>query len=357
MCAWYFISKRFLLLCLFYILFSCNYDKPSEGGCYQPTESNGNGNGNGGDGRTYKTYYSINTINIDGSNESKITEVKTIRLSYPQYTADGSKIIYAGEGIWIMDADGGNKKRLIEGGEYPCFSPDGTKILYLRSFNVNDDIWIINTDGSNNIQLTDGDYCKYPGFSPDGTMIAYIEDAYNYISIMKNDGSGKIQITPAYDYVMDWDFSPDGTKIVFTATAGSEDNYIPDIYLIEIDETKITNLTNDDYYDYTARISPDGNKIIYLSHTESGFLTLNMMDIDATNKIILTQDADASFNPLFSPDGSKIAFHRNGQLNIMDNDGKNILNLAEIVNNFYDFGFSPDGSKLVYVKIRSEEIL
>jgi TolB protein len=59
-----------------------------------------------------------------------------------------------------MNADGSNQQRITyEGGNYPCWSPDGSKIVYTKysAFTPtegNGRIWIMDTDGSNRRQLT-----------------------------------------------------------------------------------------------------------------------------------------------------------------------------------------------------------
>src|SRR5258708_17423940 len=61
----------------------------------------------------------------------------------------------------------------------PQVSPDGKQIVYTRGWvdKINDkhasDLWMMNADGSHNRKLTDG---SGPRWSPDGTRIAYVKD-------------------------------------------------------------------------------------------------------------------------------------------------------------------------------------
>ena len=59
---------------------------------------------------------------------------------YPCFSPDGLKIVYRSEreggGLYVRDAlagPGGAERKLVDGGEMPSFSPDGTTIAYLVS--------------------------------------------------------------------------------------------------------------------------------------------------------------------------------------------------------------------------------
>ncbi|MFC5282453.1 TolB family protein [Pedobacter alpinus] len=57
--------------------------------------------------------------------------------------------------IWVMDADGKNKKQVTQTGGYSSdWSLDGNKIVFTDSRATNGRLWIMNADGSNKQQLT-----------------------------------------------------------------------------------------------------------------------------------------------------------------------------------------------------------
>jgi len=97
----------------------------------------------------------------------------------------------------IMDADGGNQKRLTDYPEYdtsPKWSSDGTKIAYMSGNLSNFDILTMNPDGSDKKQLTAGALVTDFDWSPDGRRIAYNSRLTNdpkakEIRIMDADGS------------------------------------------------------------------------------------------------------------------------------------------------------------------------
>lgn len=73
--------------------------------------------------RTNTVYTSANAI----------TEINLSKWGAPQPSPDGSRIAYAsGNHIWIMNADGSNKKQVTQSSDeetYPVFSPDGKYLL------------------------------------------------------------------------------------------------------------------------------------------------------------------------------------------------------------------------------------
>jgi Tol biopolymer transport system component len=57
--------------------------------------------------------------------------------------------------IWIVNLPSGVFFQLTDdGGDYPCYSPDGTKIVFTRTLNGDGGLWIINADGTGKHRLT-----------------------------------------------------------------------------------------------------------------------------------------------------------------------------------------------------------
>ena len=89
-------------------------------------------------------------MDTDGTNHKRLT---TNRASHLTWSPDGTHIAYSRfqKGVWIMDTDGTNHKQHTTHGGNPVWSPDGTQIAY---DNGNNGIWVMNTDGTNQHQLT-----------------------------------------------------------------------------------------------------------------------------------------------------------------------------------------------------------
>lgn len=153
----------------------------------------------------------IYIMDSDGSNIKRLTD----RFGYdggPWFSPDGKRIVWRAwypeteeekllwkksmEGdyvipvpldLWVMDADGSNKRRILHNGASnfaPSWHPDGKRIIFssnmddwredLKSYGHNFELYIINDDGSGLKRLT---YNKvfdgFPMFSPDGKKIVF----------------------------------------------------------------------------------------------------------------------------------------------------------------------------------------
>jgi TolB protein len=136
-------------------------------------------------------HHSIITIQL-ATNKLTFLTPDSLYEGWPKYSFDGSKIVFEslreGNGtynIWSINSDGANLKQIThDGGEYPCWSPDGRWIAYSHNTsgevpNSNYDIYIIAADGGEPIQITiSNDNEVRPDWSPDGKKIAY--DTYGY---------------------------------------------------------------------------------------------------------------------------------------------------------------------------------
>ena len=150
-------------------------------------------------------------------------------------------------------------------------------------------------------------------------------------------------------------------KIVFTSERDSVltplgGHRSTEIYIMDIDGSNQTRLTNNETYDRSLQISPNGSKIIFVSYEslfkESYRAEINIIDTDGTNEMRLTDAMGDDIHPQFSPDGSRIVFEsaRDGdrEIYMMDVDGDNQTNLTNNPKSDIHPRFSCGGSKVVF---------
>ena len=221
--------------------------------------------------------------------------------------------------IWTMNADGGERIQVASSGDYPKFSPNGTRIAYYRG----DEVWVANANGEGERLVT---YAGPLGrfrirgltWSPDGNRIAFT--CAPGICAVNADGVQRTTISSdVRDNAPDW--SPDGEKFVFVkrrfACAAPETpethECFPDIYVMKVngDIQGPLVLRGTFEYVYDPVWSPDGTKIAF----GDAFFDcggISVMDADGGNRRLVLWGDDfggiPAYDPSWSPDGTKIAF-------------------------------------------------
>ena len=133
------------------------------------------------------------------------TTGKNVRLTddrdydgYPIFSGDGKFVLFEHETngishLYIMDADGRNKRPLTGGSTFyfgASYSTDGRTILFGRDRGGFCHIWSMSADGSDSRPLTDGPWFdSLPRFSPDGRRIIFKrrEQGQKYFSPPKDE--------------------------------------------------------------------------------------------------------------------------------------------------------------------------
>lgn len=133
---------------------------------------------------------------------------------HPNWSPDGRKLLISGGGndtgnsskdtfIAPIDAEfrAAALSKLVPGqgvqlGEEPCFSPDGKHIVFVS---IDETLWIADADGGNKARVVqvDGSYCHQPAWSPDGEWIAFASDRDGDVNIyrIRWDGTELTRLT------------------------------------------------------------------------------------------------------------------------------------------------------------------
>ena len=215
----------------------------------------------------------IYVMDADGSNQQNLTN-NPFSDSSPSWSPDGNRIAFDSNRdgpfnreIYMIDADGRNLQRITNNPDddgwaddrYPSWSPDGKRIAFgarrdghfENKFAVTYEIYVMDADGGNQRRLTENrNNDRYPSWSPDGERIVFTADRKgNFeqfdIYVMDADGGNLQNLTQhrAWDWRPSW--SPDGNRIVFESRRDGN----AEIYMMDADGGNPHNLTNNRHHD------------------------------------------------------------------------------------------------------------
>ena len=222
-----------------------------------------------------------------------------VRLGYgeqPAWSPDGSRIAFVRYGrrtgnanIWTMDADGANKLRLTSGQSFevePAWSPDGSKLVYVASASSYD-LFVIDSStpdgGRTRITKSPGDE-ENPRWSPDGTRIAFqvLSCSKTFvcgtrIGVVRANGSHYRSLTPRggdNEYEPDW--RPNSRRLLFASNRDAADFHDTDIYSIPASGGTVVRMTHSrgDSKRSSPVWSPDGASFVCVFQSAAGAVTL-----------------------------------------------------------------------------------
>ena len=213
--------------------------------------------------------WEIYVMDADGSNPRRLTE-NPKNDQFPSWSSDGERIAFMSDrdgadlhfDIYVMDADGGNPQNLTNNPfdeRYPSWSPDGERIAFSsrrdghfeNKFGITDEIYVMDADGGNQRRLSNNrGWDWFPSWSPDGERIAFSSDREgnfeNFdIYVMDADGGNQQKLTENHHEDSSPSWSPDGERITFSSRRDGNSN----IYVMDADGGNQQRLSNNNHQD------------------------------------------------------------------------------------------------------------
>jgi len=248
----------------------------------------------------------IYVINPDGSGLANLSNNATDERD-PAWSPDQLQIAFVSDRdgtdeIYVMDADGMNQVRRTDlpgSDRRPAYSPDGAKIAFDNDGDGDDEVWVMDADGSSPTQLTFNtvNFDQGPTWSMNSAQILFttFRTGSDDLFIMDADGMNQTLLLDTGDHDWQPDWSPDGTRIVFTVqgVASGVDN----IWIVNADgSTGLQQLTSGAAEDREATWSPDGNWIAFTSD-RNGNRDIFIMTPDGGNVTQITTNVAEDSRP------------------------------------------------------------
>jgi Tol biopolymer transport system component len=206
--------------------------------------------------------------------------------------------------LYMMDLESGNKKVISEPGEdvwsVAC-SPDGKKIAYIVLNSKKGKIRVLDTKDSTTIDITDwygSSNFKTISWSTDSKNIVFDGLPGSRIGLANVDGSGYKELFTSKMgcYFPRW--AKTENKIVYSSYALIDSNYYSNIFVYNIFNQTIEQITNLKSFNYDPCWSSDDNHIIFASKIDNNFPSF-LYKVDLTTKQItqLTNGIGGDWSP------------------------------------------------------------
>jgi Tol biopolymer transport system component/DNA-binding winged helix-turn-helix (wHTH) protein len=266
--------------------------------------------------------------------------------------------------LWIVSSQGGTPSQLTQVGSpagshhAPSWSPDGRRIAFINFNTLSPQVWSISMTGGELQSITKhgtGDK-SWPIYAPDGRSI-YYNQGEAFWKTPVNFDSGAVAGEPVKvadlgsTVIRNATLSPSGRSIAYSASISTD-------HLVSLPMLPLTNepsgspsfLTNQPGTRHIApAFSPDGTKIAFSAQTRGNAVNLWTMDVAGANLTQVTTEG-ARF-PSWFPDSKQLAFlsDRQGKRKYWSiaAAGGNEQALFEI-DGGENLRMSPDGSQVAF---------
>lgn len=284
----------------------------------------------------YKEYLgsNIETMNVF-TGERKIVYTSPQSLQAPNWAHDEKNLIYNMNGLMYRFNLQSKTAQLINTGKVKNNNNDHVisfngKMLGLSAASLdgkyNSVVYTVPLDGGEPKQITPTGPSYLHGWSPDGKWLTFTGKRNNDpspagfdIYKIPSTGGEEIQLTNTTGLDDGPEYSADGKYIYFNSVRSGT----MQLWRMKPDGSEPQQLTNDEYNNWFAHISPDGKWIVCLTFTQDvkpddhpfyKHVYLRMMPVSGGNLKVIAYlyGGQGSINtPSWSPDNKRIAFVSN----------------------------------------------
>jgi ABC-type nickel/cobalt efflux system permease component RcnA/Tol biopolymer transport system component len=208
---------------------------------------------------------------VKGGNPKALTSGTNSVTEYA-LSADGSRLVYIAQTdnlqtqVWMMDLESGENKMMLDCGEASCgqpvWSPDGSRVVFeYMSMEASNATglptlwWLDITTGKSQPLFQENLPGGNPRFSPDGKWLSYAAPEGVKLYNLETGESRVIQST--LGTAANW--SPDGTKVLYRDVMISNNQFVTQLFVYDLESGKTTNINPDlGFENIIAVWSPDG---------------------------------------------------------------------------------------------------
>ena len=265
-------------------------------------------------------------------------------------TAEGAKKVAAEFAADIMAQFGG--KTLL-----------GSKIYFISDRTGSKEVWQMNYDGTGQKPVTAyGNMSRMPAVSADGAKLAfttwregtpqlYVHSLTTGRRLTFYNQRASLNMTP--------EFLPDGSKILFSSTAGGDS---AQIYIANPDGGGIQRVTSTRSIEVEARVNPKTGRDLVFTSGRTGHPQIFKMTLEGGDVQQLTPGEGEAVNPSWHPEGKMIAFSwtrgfdiGNFNIFVMDVATRNVIQLTHGAGRNENPTWAPDGYHLVFSSKRGNK--